>query len=45
MCYCDGDIDDIDFGIKRNCKHYLTNECAEFDEDNDMEDDLIDGWI
>ena len=41
-CYCNGDIDDINFGERWDCKCALTNQnCCGY-EDYEEEDDWLD---
>lgn len=35
LCHCSGDWDDLDFGIKLNCKHYLSENCEAYSDDDD----------
>lgn len=45
VCTCCGDIDDLNFGISDQCKHYLTDDCDYYDDceyedwDEDWPDD------
>jgi hypothetical protein len=37
LCHCCGDIDDVDFGERSSCKHYLSDGCSF----NDVDDEDI----
>lgn len=42
LCHCSGDIDDVDFGERSSCKHYLSDGCDYNSKDDDEYDNSDD---